>query len=92
MPNGQNNFKVRNWSDVASLAAIVVFIISGLVWFMKLEARIDEHNRLHAADIKDIRDDLKEIQRQVGNGILPRAEERIRHLEDRLRRHEEEHE
>lgn len=75
-----NGFKITSWSDLTSLILVVTFIMSGLIWGMKLESRYD-----------DMEDDLDQLQRQVGTGILPRAEERVRNLERRLAIQEDSH-
>lgn len=75
-----NGFSIKSWSDLTSLILVLTFILSGLVWGMKLEGRYD-----------DMEDDLDALQRQVGTGILPRAEERVRALERRVGNIEAEH-
>lgn len=75
-----NGFTIKSWSDLTSLILVLTFILSGLIWGMKLEGRYD-----------DMEDDLDQVQRQVGTGILPRAEERVRNLERRMTDVEEEH-
>lgn len=66
----KNGFAIRTWSDIGVLVLLITFILSGLIWGMKLEGRYDK-----------LQEQYKELARQVGNGILPRAEERIRNLE-----------
>ena len=62
-----NGYKPKSFGDVA---LIVTFIVSGLVWGIKLEM-----------DIRDDRLRTESLARSVSPGILPRAEERVRTLE-----------
>jgi hypothetical protein len=74
-----NGFSIRSWSDLSSVILFVSFIVSGLVWGMKLEERQDI-----------IREELLEIRAEIGRGILPRADERIIELQRRIEELEEE--
>ena len=69
-----NGYKPRSYGDLVALASLVAMLLSVVAWGLKLE---DELNR--------VRDDLTVVRAQVGEGILPRAEERIRHLEEDVR-------
>ena len=71
-----NGLKPKSFGDVA---LIITFIVSGLVWGIKLEM-----------DIRDSREDTVAISRAIAAGVLPRAEERIRTLERDLLRLEAE--
>ena len=71
-----NGYKPKSFGDVA---LIVTFIVSGLVWGIKLEM-----------DIRDSRDHTAAISKAIAVGVLPRAEERIRTLERDLMRLESE--
>lgn len=79
MGESSERFGLRSWSDVASLGALILLGFGVIAWGLKLEARIDENAR-----------EIAELKQEVSNGILPRAEERIRSLEQRLERHEDE--
>ncbi len=76
-----NGFRLRSWSDLSSLLLIITFIISGLVWGMKLEARYDKLETNQQIIIQR----LGSHQGRLDVGILPRAEERIDSIEKRLR-------
>lgn len=71
-----NGYKVRSYGDLVAVATLLAMLMSVVVWGLKLEAELNE-----------VRNDLIVVQRQVGNGILPRAEERVRHLEEDLKQH-----
>lgn len=72
---------LRSWGDVAALVACVLFIISGLVWGLKLESKIETLN-FH---IITARQELAVVAAQVKQGILPIAELRIRATEDQIK-------
>ena len=55
-------------------------LVSVVAWGLKLEGELNA-----------VRDEVTELKSQVGNGILPRAEERIRYLEQEMRKHESRH-
>ncbi len=75
-----NGFTFRSWSDVASFILIITFIVSGLVWGMKLESRYDtQDERIKALQLRSA-----SLRAAVDKGILPRAEERIDAIERRL--------
>ena len=74
-------FGLHSWSDVTSLGSLILLGIGVIAWGLKLEARIDAQDRR-----------IDTLEAQVGNGILPRAEERIHALERRMDRHEPDHE
>lgn len=69
----KSGFAIRSWADIGVLVLLITFIIAGLTWGMKLESRYDKLDQAYI-----------ELARQVGNGILPRAEERIRNIESQL--------
>lgn len=73
-----NGYRPRSWGDIVAIATLMALFVGVLSWGLKLEARIDT-----------ITDRQIDISRQVGEGILPRAEERIRHLEKRMESHEQ---
>ena len=78
-----NGYKVRSYGDLLAVASLCTMLLAVVAWGLKLEARLDV-----------VRDDLMHLNRQVGTGILPRAEERIEALNRELldiRREMEEH-
>lgn len=70
-----NGYKIRSYGDLVAVATLLAMLLATVAWGLKLESRLDV-----------VRDDLIMINRQLGTGILPRAEERIeavnRELED----------
>ena len=74
-----NGFKPRSYGDLVAIATLLALFMSCVAWGLKLEARID-----------DVHEHMMRINGQVGNGILPRAEERIKNIERRLQRLEDE--
>ena len=68
-----NGFKPRSYGDLVAIASILAMFMSVVLWGLKLEARNDH-----------LREEVMEIKSRIGNGILPRAEERIRGLERRV--------
>ena len=65
-----NGYKPRSFGDVLLAAT---FIISGLVWGIKLEINQDAMER-----------DIQRVEVEVAKGVLPRADERLRAIEARL--------
>ena len=55
-------------------------LLGVLAWGLKLEGELNQ-----------VRDEVQELKEQVGNGILPRAEERIEALHDELEDHKDDH-
>lgn len=79
MGESAKRFGISSWADVGSLAGLVLIGVGVISWGLKLESRIDAKDRR-----------LDALEAQVGNGILPRAEERISDLERRINRLEDE--
>jgi hypothetical protein len=73
-----NGFKPRSYGDIVAVATILTLLVSVVAWGLKLEG-----------ELNDVRGEVMELKGQVGNGILPRAEERIRSLERRIGRLEQ---
>ena len=71
-----NGYKPRSYGDIVAVATLLAMLMSVVVWGIKLES-----------ELNTVRDDLTQVQKQVGQGILPRAEERIRALEHDLDEH-----
>jgi len=73
MTDAKNGLTVKTWSDVVAVATLLALFIGVLAWGLKLESELNA-----------VRDDVTNVRGQVGNGILPRAEERIRELKRRV--------
>jgi hypothetical protein len=72
---GLNGYKPRSWGDVVAIASLLAMFMSVVAWGLKLEG-----------ELNSVRDDVTIISRQVGNGILPRSEERIIRLQADLQK------
>ena len=68
-----NGFKPKSYGDLVAIASLMSMFMSVVLWGLKLEARNDS-----------LRTEIFDLKSQVGNGILPRAEERIVALERRV--------
>lgn len=78
-----NGYKPRSYGDVIAIATLLTLFVSCVAWGLKLEGEVNA-----------LRDEVMSLKGQVGNGILPRAEERIRYLDgrqDRLEKEIEDH-
>ena len=73
-----NGFKPRSYGDLVAIAALLTMFVSAVAWGLKLEGELNA-----------VRDEVFTLKGQVGNGILPRAEERIRSMERRVEQLEE---
>ena len=65
-----NGYKPRSYGDIVAVATLLTLFISCVAWGLKLEGELNA-----------VRDKVFVLESKVGNGILPRAEERIKHLE-----------
>lgn len=68
-----NGYKPRSYGDIIAIATLLTLFVSVVAWGLKLEGELNA-----------VRDQVSDLRGQVGNGILPRAEERIDALEKRL--------
>ena len=68
-----NGFKPRSYGDVVAIAALTSMFLSVVMWGLKLEAKLEV-----------VQKEVAVLQAQVGNGILPRAEERVNQLQRRV--------
>lgn len=68
-----NGFKPRSYGDLVAVATILAMLVSCVAWGLKLEG-----------ELNTVRDEVMSLKGQVGNGILPRAEERIKAMERRV--------
>ena len=73
-----NGYKPKTFGDLLLSSG---FILSGLVWGMKLES---DNNRLMDDNIR-LHQSISDLRVQVAVGILPRAEVRINYVEERLK-------
>lgn len=80
-----NGYRPRSYGDLVAVATLLAMLLSVVGWGLKLEAELNQ-----------VRDDLMQARAQIGQGILPRAEERIEglrrdltYLAERFEEHEE---
>ncbi len=89
---GRRNEKFQGAAVVGSLVVSVVTLLTLFVgvlqWGLKLEAELNEERSLRQA----LERRVATLEAKVGNGILPRAEERIDGLRRDLDAHERNHE
>ena len=76
----ENGWKISGWPAAVAFAGCLSLLLGVLAWGLKLEGELNQ-----------VRSDVQELKQQVGNGILPRAEERIEALRHDLDEHEEDH-
>lgn len=62
-----NGYKVRSWGDLIAVATLLAMLISVVLWGLKLEQELNV-----------VRDSANNTAARVADGILPRAEERIK--------------
>ena len=89
MGESPKRFGISSWSDVAALGSLLLLGIGYLNWNLKLESEINEQRAQQVRFEAEMRREITELKKQVGNGILPRAEERIKAIERRLDREDE---
>jgi len=68
-----NGYRARTYGDVVAVATLLAMLVSVVAWGLKLEGELNV-----------VRGEVLTLKGQVGNGILPRAEERVRALERRV--------
>lgn len=80
-----NGYKPRSFGDIVAIATLLAMLLSVVAWGLKLEGELNA-----------LRDQVVANQEKLGNGILPRAEERIEslrrdltYLAERFEEHEE---
>jgi len=61
-----NGYRPRSYGDLVAIAVLISMLVSVVAWGLKLEE-----------ELNTVRNELFQIRMQVGNGILPRSEERI---------------
>lgn len=83
-----NGYKLKSWGDVGALVSILaptLAMIVGVIWWgLKLEAKIESFATTNQARHNTLLTEIGELKRQVGRGVLPRAEERINSLQHRV--------
>ena len=82
-----NGYRPRSYGDLVAVATLLAMLVSVVAWGLKLEGELNQ-----------VRNQLMRTQTQVGQGILPRAEERIEslrrdlsYLATEFEKHEESH-
>ena len=73
-----NGYRPRSYGDLVAVATLLAMLVSVVAWGLKLEG-----------ELNGVRDDVSELKTRVGNGILPRSEERIRELQHDIQELEE---
>jgi hypothetical protein len=63
----------HNWGELYSILVVLVFFIGVIGWFLKLENRVEQ-----------MQNTIIELKIQVGRGILPVAEERLKALDEKV--------
>ena len=69
-----NGYKPRSYGDIVAIATLLTLFISCVAWGLKLESELNA-----------VRDKVYGLESKVGNGILPRAEERIKNIDSKLK-------
>lgn len=68
-----NGYRPRSYGDLVAVATLLAMLVSVVAWGLKLEGELNEVRSNYANRIAV-------LEAKVGNGILPRAEERIESL------------
>ena len=68
-----NGLKPQSWGDILAIATLLAMFIGVLAWGLKLEGELNV-----------VRDRQIEILQSINAGILPRADERIEAIHERL--------
>ena len=76
-----NGYKIRSWGDLVAVSVLLTMLISVVLWGLKLESEL---NTLRT----DYGNRLSRLEARVADGILPRAEERIRSHNTILQNHD----
>ena len=77
-----NGYKVRSWGDIVAVATLLAMFLGVVAWGLKLEARIDAQQFIHNNDFNSINYEVRGIEVDIARGILPRAEERIKRINE----------
>ena len=76
-----NGLKVRSYGDIVAVATLLAMLLSVVAWGLKLEGELNTLRDTHGGRISA-------LEGRVADGILPRAEERINHHDDKFRDHD----
>lgn len=85
MLDRESGLRVKSWGDVVAVSTLLAMLLAVIMWGLKLESELNVERQINTTQAAEI----AELKAQVGNGILPRAEERITSLERRMDRHDE---
>lgn len=69
----------ETWSELLSFLILLMMLVSGLTWGLKLDFAIADLSR-----------EMVELKSKTSLGVLPRADERLRNLEGWRDRHDDE--
>lgn len=72
-----NGYRVRSWGDLVAVATLLAMLMGVVAWGLKLESELNDVRSSYGHR-------LANLEGRVANGILPRAEERIRSHERRI--------
>jgi hypothetical protein len=75
-----------------TVATLLALFVGVLQWGLKLEEELNVERQARAQSERDLLRRIAVLERRVGEGILPRAEERIEALDDELNEHKQDHE
>jgi hypothetical protein len=94
-PHRINGFTVTGLRGVIALIVSAVTLLSLFVgilqWGLKLEHQFLAERQANRLEILRLESRVAILEQKVGNGILPRAEERIESLDERLAEHKQNH-
>ena len=76
-----NGYKIRSWGDLIAVATLLAMLLSVVLWGLKVEGELNTMRDNHG-------NRLAALESRVADGILPRAEERIRAQGKQLSNHE----
>lgn len=69
------------------MSAILVVAVACILWGLKLETELNTERSVNTSQARRI----ERLEVMMENGILPRAEERIQHLNQEIDEHKEHH-
>lgn len=81
----QKRFELNNWQSLQSFISIVLLLIAGIIWALKLEARIDSVTRSNQELHANLEKDLNAVNVQLARGVLPITAIRLEALETRIK-------
>lgn len=77
----KNQWSIDSWSALQSAATLLMMAVSGLIWGLKLESRIDLIGSMHRSDVDKLTDKVIYLESLTQRGILPVAEARLHAME-----------